>query len=334
MFSATLFLDLDGVELTSEEQVLLRDPLIGGVILFARNTQSAEQVKCLVESIRAINPDCIISVDQEGGRVQRLKEGVTRLPPVQSLHSLYSENPEQGCRAARELGYLMAAEMRLLDVDISYAPVLDIDYGHNDVIGDRAFANTVEAVTALSGAYISGLSDAGMAATGKHFPGHGWVNSDTHLEAASDPRSYEELARTDLKPFIQAIENGIEAMMLAHVLYPECDADPAGFSRFWLTDILKGKFGFKGVVFSDDLSMNAAQSAGSYEDRAKAALQAGCQALLCCNERQGTLEILKYMHSINCTPLKVLSSLKGREWHPDLSRLNAARELAKQLVVS
>jgi beta-N-acetylhexosaminidase len=334
MTSATLFLDLEGVELTPEEQTLLRDPLIGGVILFTRNTQSAEQVKCLVESIRVINPECIISVDQEGGRVQRLKEGVTRLPPVQALHSLYSENPEQGCRAARELGYLMAAEMRLLDVDISYAPVLDIDYGHNDVIGDRAFANSAEAVTALSCAYISGLSDAGMAATGKHFPGHGWVNSDTHLERASDSRSFEELMQTDLKPFIRAIENGIEAMMLAHVVYPKCDADPAGFSHFWLTDILKNKLGFRGVVFSDDLSMNAAQSAGSYEDRVKAAFKAGCQAILCCNERQGTLEILKYMHSINCRPLKSLSSLKGREWHTDQSRLNSARDLAKQLVTS
>jgi beta-N-acetylhexosaminidase len=140
--------------------------------------------------------------------------------------------------------------------------------------------------------------------------------------------------QTDLKPFIRAIENGIEAMMLAHVVYPKCDADPAGFSHFWLTDILKNKLGFRGVVFSDDLSMNAAQSAGSYEDRVKAAFKAGCQAILCCNERQGTLEILKYMHSINCRPLKSLSSLKGREWHTDQSRLNSARDLAKQLVTS
>ncbi|MFY0677525.1 MAG: beta-N-acetylhexosaminidase [Neptuniibacter sp.] len=332
MDSATLFLDLDGTELTDEEAQLLRDPLIGGVILFGRNTQSAGQVADLVQSIRAVHPDSIISIDQEGGRVQRLKEGVCRLPPVQSLNELYANNPEKGLEAASDLGYLMAAEMRNLDIDLSFAPVLDIDYGHNDVIGNRAFSNVVDAVIALSSAYIQGMSDAGMSATGKHFPGHGWVKSDTHLEGAVDERSFEVLWNTDLKPFRVAIENKIEAMMLAHVVYPECDDQPAGFSGYWLRQVLVEKLGFEGVVFSDDLSMKAAQAAGSYQERVRASLAAGCQAILCCNERQGTLEILEYMHSVNCSPLDSLARLKGRAWNVDEKRLQVARLLAKRLL--
>ncbi|MGI1671404.1 MAG: beta-N-acetylhexosaminidase [Neptuniibacter sp.] len=332
MDSATLFLDLDGTELTDEEAQLLRDPLIGGVILFGRNTQSAGQVADLVQSIRAVHPDSIISIDQEGGRVQRLKEGVCRLPPVQSLNKIYLDDPEKGLQAAGELGYLMAAEMRNLDIDLSFAPVLDIDYGHNDVIGNRAFSNTVDGVIALSSAYIQGMSDAGMSATGKHFPGHGWVNSDTHLEGAVDERSFEMLWNADLKPFRVAIENKIEAMMLAHVVYPECDDQPAGFSGYWLRQVLVEKLGFEGVVFSDDLSMKAAQAAGSYQERVIASLAAGCQAILCCNERQGTLEILEYMHSVNCSPLDSLARLKGRAWNVDEKRLQFARLLAKRLL--
>jgi len=332
MDSATLFLDLDGTELTDEEVQLLRDPLIGGVILFGRNTQSAAQVADLVQSIRAVHPGSIISIDQEGGRVQRLKEGVCRLPPVQSLNKIYLDDPEKGLQAARDLGYLMAAEMRNLDIDLSFAPVLDIDYGHNDVIGNRAFSNTVDGVIALSSAYIQGMSDAGMSATGKHFPGHGWVNSDTHLEGAVDERSFETLWNADLKTFRVAIENKIEAMMLAHVVYPECDDQPAGFSGYWLRQVLVEKLGFEGVVFSDDLSMKAAQAAGSYQERVIASLAAGCQAILCCNERQGTLEILEYMHSVNCSPLDSLARLKGRAWNVDEKRLQVARLLAKRLL--
>ncbi|MGH1462660.1 MAG: beta-N-acetylhexosaminidase [Neptuniibacter sp.] len=329
---ATLFLDLDGTALTTEEERILTNPLIGGVILFARNTQSAHQVKQLVESIRAIRPETIISIDQEGGRVQRLKEGVTRLPPVQSLNEIFIKDRDEGLAAAKELGYLMAAEMRMLDIDISYAPVLDIDYGHNEVIGNRAFSDDIDAVIALSGSYIEGMSEAGMAATGKHFPGHGWVSSDTHLEGAVDTRSFEELCSSDLKPFQQAIDNQIEAMMLAHVTYPECDELPAGYSRFWLCQILKEKLNYQGIIFSDDLCMKAAHSAGTYTDRVKAALDAGCQAILCCNERQGTLEILEYMHSVNCSPLDSLACLKGRLWALDEKRLHNARLMAERLL--
>lgn len=332
MAEATLFLDLEGEALTSDEQLLLKEPLIGGVILFARNTQSAEQVKRLVQEIRAIRSDTIISIDQEGGRVQRLKEGVTLLPAVQSLKNLYKQNTQEGLNAAKELAYLMAGEMRALGIDISYAPVLDIDYGHNEVIGDRAFSDNVDEVIALSEAYISGMNDAGMAVTGKHFPGHGWVRNDTHHEGAVDTRSFDALWVTDLKPFRQGVASKIEAMMLAHVTYPECDELPAGYSNFWLDEILKKRLGYKGIIFSDDLCMKAAHSAGSYTDRAKAAIEAGCQALLCCNEREGTLAILEYMKSIGCLPLKSISNLKGREWVLDESRMNEARALAVRLL--
>jgi len=334
MTAASLFLDLDGTELSTEEIQLLQDPLIGGVILFARNTHSADQVRELVRSIRAIRPDSIISIDQEGGRVQRLKEGVTRLPPVQVLNAVYEKNPEQGVAAARQLGYLMAAEMRLLDIDLSYAPVLDIDYQNNEVIADRAFAGNAANVIALSDAYIQGMAEAGMAATGKHFPGHGWVSTDTHLEGAVDERTFQDLWATDLQPFCHAIENNIEAMMLAHVTYPQCDTQPAGYSRFWLCDILKDKLNYQGIIFSDDLCMKAAHTAGSYADRVKAALEAGCQVILCCNERQGTLDILEYMHATPCTPLESLVNLKGRPWTVDDKRLDEARSLAQQWLKS
>ncbi|MAY40821.1 MULTISPECIES: beta-N-acetylhexosaminidase [unclassified Neptuniibacter] len=332
MTEATLFLDLDGVELTPDEVELLQHPLIGGVILFGRNTQSALQVEQLVKSIRLVSPDCIISIDQEGGRVQRLKEGVTLLPPVQSLKGIYEQNRDQGLEAASQLGYLMAAEMRMLDIDLSFAPVLDIDYDRNTVIGNRAFATSIEQVAALSEAYIQGMAGAGMAATGKHFPGHGWANADTHLNDAVDEREFEQLLSEDLLPFIKAIDNGMQAMMFAHVLYPSCDPSPAGYSAFWMQDVLRDKLGFKGIVFSDDLSMKAAHSAGGYAQRAEKSIGAGCQALLCCNDRVGTKEVLSHLEAIRCLPLEGISALKGKEWVVDEARLSLSRDLAKELM--
>ncbi|MEM5536282.1 beta-N-acetylhexosaminidase [Neptuniibacter pectenicola] len=332
MMQASLFLDLDGIELTSAESKLLQHPLIGGVILFGRNTESASQVKVLVKQIRELRPDVIISIDQEGGRVQRLKEGVTLLPPVQCVYDLFNVDKAEGARAAAQLGYLMAAEMRLLDIDLSFAPVLDVDYGRNTVIGNRAFATDYQAVTPLSEAYISGMADAGMAATGKHFPGHGWANADTHHGDAVDDRSFSQLWDTDMQPFKRAIDNGMEAMMFAHVLYPECDAAPAGYSTFWMQKILRERLGFSGIIFSDDLSMKAAHSVGGYAQRAERALQAGCQAILCCNDRTGTMEILAYLETSGCTPLPELVKLKGSDWTVEHERLASARLLAKKLM--
>lgn len=332
MSQATLFLDLEGTVLTHDERDLLQDPYIGGVILFARNTVNAIQVAELVKTIREIRPEIIISLDQEGGRVQRLKEGVTLLPPVQVLSSRYAQDPQAGLCEAELLGYLMAAELRVLDIDLSFAPVLDVDYGRNTVIGNRAFANNIQAVTDLALAYIRGMKQAGMSATAKHFPGHGWADADTHHADAVDSRSFVQIYDSDLVPFREAIHQGIEAMMLAHVLYPECDQFPAGFSRYWLGGILRDKLAFKGVIFSDDLSMKAAESAGSYAERAAAAVAAGCQALLCCNAREGTLDILRYLREHNITPLQSICSLKGADFNLDPSRLDKARGLVKELM--
>lgn len=329
---ASLFLDLDGTELTQAESVLLKHPLIGGVILFGRNTKSADQVKTLIKEIREIRPELIISIDQEGGRVQRLKEGVTLLPPVKSVHTLFCLDHAQGLQAASQLGYLMAAEMRLLDVDLSFAPVLDVDYGRNSVIGNRAFATDHKAVTQLSEAYISGMADAGMTATGKHFPGHGWANADTHHADAIDDRPFAQLWDTDMLPFRRAIEKGMPAMMFAHVLYPECDSAPAGYSAFWMQKILRERLGFKGIIFSDDLSMKAAHSVGGYGQRAEKALLAGCQAILCCNDREGTIEILSYLDASGYKALPELLELKGSDWTLDDERLKSARLLAKTLM--
>ncbi|MCP4597905.1 MAG: beta-N-acetylhexosaminidase [Neptuniibacter sp.] len=332
MPQASLFLDLDGTTLTSQERELLMSPLIGGVILFGRNSESAEQVSQLVADIRTIRSDLILSIDQEGGRVQRLKNGVARLPPVQALLPIYQNDKNDGLLAAEKLGYLMAIEMRSLDVDISFAPVLDVDYGRNTVIANRAFATDSESVAVLSESYIAGMRKAGMAATGKHFPGHGWANADTHLADAIDERSFEQIWNLDMSPFRAAIDNGLEAMMFAHVLYTSCDPSPAGFSQFWIEEILRKRLQFNGLIFSDDLSMKAAHSAGSYSQRAEQAISAGCQVLLCCNERAGTLEILEYLRQVECQPLD-LNRLRGKtEIGFDEAYLKEARALAKSLV--
>lgn len=331
MAEASLFLDLDGTSLTPEEVALLREPLIGGVILFARNTESATQVARLIADIREVNPEAIISIDQEGGRVQRLKEGVTRLPPLFSLYSLYQQNRDQGLQYSQEMGYLMAMEMRLLGIDISFAPVLDIDYGRNTVIGDRAFASDHLSVAELSAAYIQGMSEAGMPATGKHFPGHGWADADTHHAGANDDREFSEIWNKDMLPFRKAIAAGMEALMFAHVTYSACDATPAGYSEFWMKEILRQRLGFDGVLFSDDLSMKAAHSAGGYAERAARAIESDCDILLCCNERAGTMEILEYMKTEGIKPASVISRVRGRSVLSDDVRLQQARKYAMEL---
>ncbi|PIE25351.1 MAG: beta-N-acetylhexosaminidase [Neptuniibacter caesariensis] len=330
-YSASLFLDLDGVTLSSSEQRLLKHPLVGGVILFSRNTENAEQVAGLVKAIRSIRPDLVISLDQEGGRVQRLKEGVTRLPAVKSI-VLADGAEQQKQNNAEQLGYLMAMELRLLDIDLSFAPVVDVDYGRNTVIGNRAFGCDVATVIQQSSSYINGMRKAGMPATAKHFPGHGWANADTHHADAIDERSFTEICHTDLLPFKTAIEQGVEAMMLAHVVYTQCDPAPAGFSKFWLQEILRQELGFKGIIFSDDLSMKAAHSAGTPAQRAQRAIEAGCQVLLCCNDRAGWLEVLAYLEADGVAPCRALSSLRGQVVSVDEKMMQNARVLAEALV--
>ncbi len=277
--------DLAGIELQPEERDRLLHPACGGVILFARNYQSPAQIEALTGAIRsARTPALLIAVDQEGGRVQRFREAFLSLPPPRSLGQRYDQSAAQGLESARRHAWLMASECRAVGVDFSFAPVLDLDYGSSGVIGDRALHTSPEAVGALAAAYIGGMRAAGMAAVGKHFPGHGFVAADSHVDLPVDTRSWAELEAADLRPFAHAIHAGLDGIMPAHVVYANCDPQPAGFSRFWLQDVLRTRLGFDGVIFSDDLSMAGAGCAGGPGERALAAYRAGCDMLLVCNQ--------------------------------------------------
>ncbi|MEX1033321.1 MAG: beta-N-acetylhexosaminidase [Cellvibrionaceae bacterium] len=284
-------LDLEGGQLSPDEETLLTNPLIGGIIFFARNYDSREQLQQLVEHIRAIRPDVLLAVDQEGGRVQRFRTGFTRLPPVQVFLSGYRADPAATLALVTDVGWLMAAEILTMDIDFSFAPVLDVDEGYCQVIGDRAFSPRAEEVTALAGAFIAGMHEAGMAVTGKHFPGHGGVTGDSHLVLPVDERPWEEILARDWEPF-RALGNTLDAVMPAHIVFSELDRQPVGFSRFWLQDKLRGELAFRGVIFSDDLSMEGAAVGGDYGDRAELALAAGCDMVLVCNNRDGALEVI------------------------------------------
>ena len=289
-----LMLDLAGTELTAEEQQILQSPQVGGVILFARNIQSREQVTALNAQIRQASANLLIAVDQEGGRVQRLRDGFTPLPPMQLLADSVVQNPEVGVQLVRDTGWLMASEVLACGFDISFAPVLDVDRDTSSIIGDRAFSDQPEMVITLAQAFIEGMNEAGMAATGKHFPGHGGIVADSHLEAPMDHRSWQQLLDHDLKPFV-ALSKQLAGVMPAHITFPAVDPDSVGFSGFWLQQVLRQQLGFDGVIFSDDLSMKGADVAGGYIDKAQLALNAGCDMILVCNCPEGAREVLQMM---------------------------------------
>jgi beta-N-acetylhexosaminidase len=290
-------LDLEGTELTPEERELLRHPAVGGVILFARNYRDPDQVAALTLAVHALRePRLLVGVDQEGGRVQRFRSGFTRLPPAGRLGALYRHQPQRARQVAEHIGWLMAAELRAVGVDFSFAPVLDLDRGVSRVIGDRAFAHGVNAVSDLALAWVAGVHAAGMAAVGKHFPGHGGIAADSHVELPVDGRTLADLLIEDLVPFARLIDHGLEAVMPAHVVYAAIDASPAGFSAYWLGEVLRGRLGFQGVIFSDDLNMAAAGAGGDHRERARAALAAGCDMLLVCNNRPAAVEAIAALH--------------------------------------
>ena len=284
--------DIAGTELSADDVRVLGDPLVGSVILFARNYANPRQVADLTASIRAVRtPHLLIAVDQEGGRVQRFRDGFTRLPAMRLLGRVYDEDRRDGLALAQSVGWLMAAELRAVGVDFSFAPCVDLDYGVSEIIGDRAFHSDPDAVAALAVATLSGMREAGMAAVAKHFPGHGAVVADSHVALPVDRRDYADL-EPDIRPYRPLIDNNLAAIMAAHVVYPAVDALPASLSRRWITDILRGELKFHGCVFADDLTMAGAAAFGDVLARAKLAFAAGCDVLPICNDRHSVELVL------------------------------------------
>ncbi|MBA4501978.1 beta-N-acetylhexosaminidase [Marinobacterium sp. 3-1745] len=326
-------LDVEGLALTPEEAVLLQSPEIGGLILFSRNYESPEQLHELMASIRHQRPDLLVAVDQEGGRVQRFREGFTRLPPMSVLGRRWQDNPSRAIAEAHEIGWLLATELRAYDIDISFAPVLDLDWGRSSVIGDRAFGQSPEGVIELAGGLMAGMHEAGMAATGKHFPGHGWVEADSHLELPVDERDFDAIEEQDLRPFDTLIRRGLDGLMPAHVVYRKVCSAPAGFSSFWLQQILRQRLRFDGVIFSDDLSMEGARFAGGYAERCDRALEAGCDMVLVCNHREGAEEVLQHLQAKAVPASHRVARMRARPARePDAERLQQSRALAAELI--
>jgi len=288
-----VMLDLVGTSITQEEREMLLHPQTGGVILFTRNYETPEQISALVAEIHALrSPHLLVAVDHEGGRVQRFREGFTHIPPAAEYGKLYAKNKAQGKLLAQQCGWLMAAECRAVGIDMSFAPVLDIGIGVSGVIGDRAYHSKPEVIAELAHEFMTGMNQAGMAATGKHFPGHGSVKEDSHTAHPIDKRSLNEIMMEDVIPFERMIHFGLAAIMPAHVVYPAVDDKPAGYSRVWLQQILRQQLNFQGVIVSDDLSMQAAGVAGDFAHRANTALDAGCDMVLVCNHTQAAQQVL------------------------------------------
>ena len=286
-----LMIDIDSTTLTAEDISLIKQAQVGGVILFGRNVTDAAQVRALCDDIRYHNPDILIGVDQEGGRVARLRDGFTPLPAMGRLGELFNQDPSHALGCAYDCGYLMAAEVMAVGIDLSFAPVLDRD-GISQVIGDRSFHHEPQAITVLATQFMRGMKGAGMATTGKHFPGHGAIAPDSHVSEAVDTRSLDEIINSDMQPFTQTLP-WLDALMPAHVIFSQVDDKPAGFSKIWLQDIIREQLKFEGVLFSDDLSMAGAQAAGDVSARVKAAIEAGCDIALVCNDRIAAHEAAK-----------------------------------------
>lgn len=286
--------DVAGTELAADDLEVLRHPLVGGVILFTRNYRDPGQLSALVSAIHAARqPPLIVAVDQEGGRVQRFRSGFSVLPPARRIGHEYDLDARAGLDLARNMGWLMAAELRACGVDLSFAPCVDLDYGVSEVIGDRSFHSRAAAVSQLAMSYMHGMREAGMAATAKHFPGHGAVRADSHTAAPVDRRELMDMG-DDLTPYRRLIANGLPAVMIAHVLFPSVDQDSvASVSSRWIRDVLRGDMGFQGVVFSDDMSMAGAAVAGDIVMRSKRALAAGCDMVLICNSRPSVVTVLE-----------------------------------------
>jgi beta-N-acetylhexosaminidase len=306
-----LMVDVAGRSLLPEDRDVLEHPLVGGVILFTRNYETPAQLAALVAEIRALRrPPLLVAVDHEGGRVQRFRPGFTLVPPMRRIGREYDMDRARGRRLAREAGWLIGAELRSVGIDLAFAPVVDLEYGVSEVIGDRAFHADPDAVAELALALMGGLRDAGMAATAKHFPGHGAVVLDSHVALPVDRREYVDLD-PELTPYRRLIANGLPSVMMAHVVFTAVDALPASLSRRWVTGVLRGDLGFQGAVFTDDLSMAGAAAFGGVVERARLALAAGNDMLLVCNARAAVHEVLD---GLGATPSPV-SALRVARLH-------------------
>jgi beta-N-acetylhexosaminidase len=288
---------VEGLRLTGDDRRRLVHPLVGGVILFARNFESSPQLKALTDEVRGVRtPRLLVCVDHEGGRVQRFREGFSAIPPLRTLGEMWDRDVAAAAREAGRIGRTIAAELLAHGVDFSFTPVLDLDHGASAVIGDRALHRNPNAVAHLAAALHAGLRAGGMAAVGKHFPGHGHVAADSHTDLPVDERPLAEIVADDLVPFGALVQQGLEAIMPAHVVYPAVDPAPAGYSRRWLQEILRDRLGFDGLIFSDDLGMAGALGAGNLLARAEASLAAGCDMVLACNDFPGAEDLLANFH--------------------------------------
>ncbi len=317
-----VMIDIQGTSLSDEDELILQHPLVGGVIYFSRNYESIEQLSALSAEIRRIRPEILIAVDQEGGRVQRFQEGFTRLPPMQVFAKHFRKRADPTLEIAQNCGWLMAAELAVVGIDFSFAPVLDVDDHHCAAIADRSFSNAPQEVAELGCAFMIGMRRAGMSTTGKHFPGHGSVIEDSHKTLPCDERSFAQIKKRDLIPFEQ-LTPSLDAVMSSHILFPKVDKHAASFSRFWLQKVLREELEFKGVIFSDDLNMEGAAVVGDYGERAKQAMEAGCNMVLICNNREGAHQVL---NTLSGYPDLVKPN-------PQLERMHIRRGWTQQMIV-
>jgi beta-N-acetylhexosaminidase len=312
-------LDIDGTRLTPADRELLREPAVGGVILFTRNFESVEQVTELVQDIRRVRrPPLLIAVDHEGGRVQRFREGFTVIPAMREIGRVHRRDPKQAEQLARTAGWLIGSELRAVDIDLCFGPCVDLDWGVSEIIGDRAFHGKPHVVADLATHFSRGLSSAGMAAVAKHFPGHGAVVADSHLKLPVDRRDYGDVL-DDMLPYERLISaRAVAGVMMAHIVYSGINPDPAGFSRYWIEEELRGRIGFDGAVFSDDLSMKATREYGSMPDRAKLTLGAGCDMAIICNDRpaaqRAVAALADYSNPVSQIRLARLHGTGGKNW--------------------
>lgn len=326
-----VMLDIAGTTLTAGDEARLRHSLVGGVILFSRNYQSPRQLTELTASIHQLRtPPLLIAVDHEGGRVQRFRSEFTRIPAMRELGKIWDSHPQRARHLAQHVGYVLAGELRACGVDFSFTPVLDVDHGHSSVIGDRAFHDNPQAIAELAHSLLLGLKLGGMPTVGKHFPGHGYVQADSHLDIPVDEREFVDIELSDLIPFRQMVGFGLTAVMPAHVIYPKVDSRPAGFSPVWLKNILRDRLGFEGCIFSDDLSMAGAAVAGGVVQRAEAALNAGCDMVLVCNDSAAADELLGGLKwDMTASSMMRLAQMRGRHHPETLVQLHEQGEFVK-----